>query len=159
MSKIKVRCTNPYFKGTVDGVRFEQATGGAIGYATDEQAEKLADEKNFFIAREEAGDTLKSDGDAVAADSSDDNKTPETGEGSPTGDEGGEAVTSDLTVIKGIGKKTAAALASLGVKTLEDLADASTEDIAKEGITTAEQALDWRKQAAGLVADDALNDE
>lgn len=159
MSKIRIRCANPYFKGTVHGVEFKQATGGAIGMATEEQAADFADEKAFFIEPAEADGTLTSDGDAAAADSSDDTQTPVEGEGSPTGEDDGQASTSDLTVIKGIGPDRAAALASLGVNTLEDLADASTADIAKEGITTEKQALAWRQQAAEIVADLAVNDE
>lgn len=128
---IQVRCGNPYYRGTLHGVKFEQATGGAVGTATEAQAKLIAKESNFSVIEAEAQES-------------------ESGEG---------AALPDLEAVNGIGPKTAAKLREAGINSLMDLADAATSLIEEVANTNTEEAEDWRKQAVELVADAASDED
>jgi predicted flap endonuclease-1-like 5' DNA nuclease len=132
-----IRCKNPYFKGSPHGVKFTPATGGAVAKASAEDAEKILKDYPNSMVLEDAQEA-----DAPAA-------TPSPNDSEPPV-VGGH---SGIEAIKGIGPKMADELALAGIRTVAQLAEASTDAIVKATGVKQEKAFDWHLQANELMSD------
>lgn len=117
----KVRCQNPYFRGTKHGVKFEQHKGGALGMATFEQAQKIAAEDGFSC------DELKS----VAASA--------------------PPAPPSLADLAGVGPKTIEKLATVDVTDLATLVMAEANTLADATGAKPEQVEAWINEAKDLL--------
>lgn len=132
-----IRCKTPFFKGKLHGVQFTPASGGAVAKASEEVAEKILKDHQGLVFLEDA----QADEAPAATPSPNDPEPPVVG-----GHSG-------IEVINGIGPKTADKLAAAGIRTVQELAEASTEAVVKAAGVKEKEAFDWHLQANELMSD------
>lgn len=140
---ITVRNTNPYFRGKAAGVQFKQATGGAIGLATPEQAEALAEMDGFIVeAAGEPRDSTTTDEEqggspSIASDASPEKDPPTLSDDS-------------VTRVKGIGEAAREKLAAAGIITMNQLV-AMPAGVVASTLGISEERADALQEAARAI--------
>lgn len=122
IASIEVKCGNPYFKGRIEGVQFRQATGGAVGMATHEQARAIVKDSAFSC------DALKDDA---------------LHKGPPK--------EKRLSSIHGIGEASEQRLIEAGITSIKELAAASVDDLAGGTGVARPTATKWIEAAKAML--------
>lgn len=139
---ITVRNTNPYFRGKAAGVQFKQATGGAIGLATPEQAEALAEMDGFIVEAAGAPKNATTDDDQGGSPSIASEASPEKDPPTLSDD--------SVTRVKGIGEAAREKLAAAGIITMNQLV-AMPAGVVASTLGISEERADALQEAARAI--------
>lgn len=139
---ITVRNTNPYFRGKAAGVQFKQATGGAIGLATPEQAEALAEMDGFIV--EAAGEPKNANNDEAQGGSPSTSSDASPQKDPPTLSD------DSVTRVKGIGEAAREKLAAAGIITMNQLV-AMPAGVVASTLGISEERADALQEAARAI--------